>query len=40
MDHKQSLVLDDNNGERMVPETYGGSTFGSMSIATPSLPAL
>jgi ubiquinone/menaquinone biosynthesis C-methylase UbiE len=25
--HPSPLVLDDNNGERMVPETYGGSTF-------------
>ena len=22
-----SLMLDDNNGERMIPEIYGGSTF-------------
>src|ERR1700757_801313 len=27
MCHQQSLILDDNNGERMIPETYGGATF-------------
>jgi ubiquinone/menaquinone biosynthesis C-methylase UbiE len=27
MHNKQSLILDDNNGERMIPETYGGCTF-------------